>query len=80
VTRVLSVAAVVALLAGCGAANAAAVRTTPEADCSFRSGTTCWTLAGRFPAGRSSAPAPRELRAPPRAVLATAADSAAARP
>jgi hypothetical protein len=79
---VLSVAAVVALLSGCGAANAAAVRTTPEADCSFRSGTTCWTLAGRFPAGRSSAPAPtpRELRAPPRTVLANAADSAAARP
>jgi hypothetical protein len=78
----LSVGVVVALLSGCGAANAAAVRTTPEADCSFRSGTTCWTLAGRFPARRDSAPAPtpRELRAPPRPVLASTADSSAARP
>ena len=81
-TRVLTVGIGLALLSGCGAANAAAVRTTPEADCSFRSGTTCWTLAGRFPARRIStpAPAPRELLAPPPAALASTADSAGARP
>ena len=83
IARVMSAMSVgVALLSGCGAANAAAMRPAPEAECSFRSATTCWTLAGRFPAERGSppAPSPEELRAPPRAVLASTADSAAARP
>jgi hypothetical protein len=83
IARLMSAVGVgVALLSGCGAANAAAMRPAPEADCSFRSVTTCWTLAGRFPDQQSSppAPSPEELRAPPRAVLASTADSAAPRP
>jgi len=79
-TRPMSVAVAAAFLSGCGAANAAAVRTTPVADCSFRSSTTCWTLAGRFPARQISTPSPEELRGTPRPVLASAADSVAARP
>jgi hypothetical protein len=79
VIRRMHIAAAVALLSGCGAANTAAVRTTPEPACSFRAVTTCWTLAGRFPA-RQLTPPPEELRAPPRAVLASATDSSTARP
>jgi hypothetical protein len=63
------------LLAGCGAASPHAVRTTPEPACSFRSPTTCWTLADRLPRREALPPAPDSLRAPPRAVLASAGDS-----
>ncbi len=63
------------LLSGCAAASPHAVRTTPEPSCSFRSATTCWTLADRLPRREAPAPAPDSLRAPPRAVLASAGDS-----
>ena len=63
------------LLAGCGAATTTAASHAPEPACSFRSATTCWTLAGRFPARQAPPPAREDLREPPRAVLASAADS-----
>jgi hypothetical protein len=44
-----------ALLYGCATATRSASSAgNAEPDCSFRSATTCWTLAGRFPQ-----PAPR---------------------
>jgi hypothetical protein len=73
----------IVLLSGCvaGAAGTSASSATPEreGDCSFRSATTCWTLAPRVPV---SSPAPRDsapdqLLTPPRPVLAARADSAA---
>jgi hypothetical protein len=74
---VLSVAGS-ALLCGCAATTQSASsspRTAP--DCSFRSATTCWTLAGRFPPPRVAQPdsAPKELLEPPAVILATRADS-----
>jgi hypothetical protein len=63
------------LLSGCAAASPTAGGSAPEPDCSFRSVTTCWTLAGRFPFRQAPARAPEELRAPPPPVLASAADS-----
>ena len=67
------------LLSGCALATTAATRSESETACSFRSATTCWTLAGRFPVRQAPAPKPEELRALPPAVLATAADSIAQR-
>ncbi len=73
----------IVLLSGCaaGVARTSSSAATPdrEGDCSFRSATTCWTLAPRVP---SSRPVPRDsapdqLLALPRPVLAARADSAA---
>ena len=67
----------VVLLSGCAAAQSNTA-SGPEPDCSFRSSTTCWTLAGRFPP-RRLVPAtrkPDDIRDPSPAVLATTADSA----
>jgi hypothetical protein len=73
----------IVLLSGCaaGAAPVSSSSAAPERqdDCSFRSATTCWTLAPRVPV---SSPAPRDstpdqLLTPPRPVLAARADSAA---
>jgi hypothetical protein len=65
----------IGVLSGCAAASSTAAGRAPEPACSFRSVTTCWTLAGRFPIRQAPAPAPQELRSPPQAVLASAADS-----
>jgi hypothetical protein len=66
------------LLSGCAAAQPAAVRSTPEPRCSFRSAVTCWTFAARFPVRRvPPAPAQEQLRVPAPAVLASAPDTIA---
>jgi hypothetical protein len=45
-----------ALMVGCGLpAQSSSVAPEPESGCSFRSPTTCWTMAARFPAARSAA-------------------------
>jgi hypothetical protein len=69
----------VALLQGCAAATqppSAAQR--PEPDCSFRSPSTCWTMAGRFPPRlpKSAVPKPDDIRDPPPITVASKADSA----
>lgn len=64
------------LLSGCAAAQPTAARPAPEAQCSFRSTTTCWTFAARFPVRRApTAPFPDEPAAPAAAVLASVPDS-----
>jgi len=68
------------LLCGCAAtARSAAAVPEDKPDCSFHSATTCWTLAGRFPAPRPAAAdsVPDDLGHQPPAVLAKGADSAA---
>jgi hypothetical protein len=70
----------VAVCCGCGTSGqSAATMPEPKPDCSFRSATTCWTLAGRLPARRSEVPdsLPNEILKQPPASLAIA-DSAAA--
>ena len=70
------------LLSGCAAAAtpvSSSLATAAGADdCSFRSATTCWTLAPRVPTPR---PGPRDsvpdqIQTPPRPVLASEADTA----
>jgi hypothetical protein len=66
-----------ALLYGCAAATqSASSHSGSGPDCSFRSATTCWTLAGRFPPPRAAKPdsASKRLQEPPAAVLASRAD------
>lgn len=69
------------LLCGC-AAMAQSSSATPrgEPDCSFRSATTCWTVAGRFPAQRPERgdSLPDEVQSRPATILASGADTAAA--
>jgi hypothetical protein len=66
------------LLSGCVAATQSA-SSAPRGgpDCSFRSATTCWTLAGRFPQARAAKPdsVPKKLLDAPAAVLASRGDS-----
>jgi hypothetical protein len=69
------------LLSGCAAAAAPASSSSATAagadDCSFRSATTCWTLAPRVPA-QHPAPGdsvPDQIQTPPRPVLASEADT-----
>jgi hypothetical protein len=51
--RVYPIALAVAAASACAPASPAAALTPSRTpDCSFRSGSTCWTLAGRFPARR----------------------------
>jgi hypothetical protein len=69
----------IALLYGCAAAtqkSSAAPRLEP--DCSFRSPSTCWTMAGRFPPRlpKSAAPKPDDIRDPPPITVARKADTA----
>jgi hypothetical protein len=69
----------VALLCGCAAAtrpSSAAPRLEP--DCSFRSPSTCWTVAGRFPAllPESAVPKPDDIRELSPITVASKADSA----
>ena len=66
-------------LHGCAAgiqSSSAAPRLAP--DCSFRSASTCWTVAGRFPPRlpKSAAPKPDEIRGPSPITVASTADSA----
>ena len=70
-----------ALLCGCAAAaQSSSTAPEPEPDCSFRSATTCWTLAGRFPAQRPHVrdSVPTEVLTQPPTILASGADTAAA--
>jgi hypothetical protein len=70
------------LLWGCGVAAQSSSRTPPrDPDCSFRSAGTCWTLAARFPEPRAEArdTLPTDPLSGPPPVLATGADTAAAR-
>jgi hypothetical protein len=67
-----------AFLCGCAATAqpaSSAPRTAPE--CSFRSATTCWTLAARFPSPRVAKPdsARKGLLEPPAVILASRPDS-----
>jgi hypothetical protein len=77
-TRFLPAMLAATLLGGCAASAQTAsthVRTGP--DCSFRSATTCWTVAARFPAARSETgdSIAKELRRPTPRTLASRADS-----
>ena len=68
----------VALLGGCAAAQSSSAGPRLEPDCSFRSASTCWTVAGRFPP-RTPKPAPArpdEIRDPAPTAVASKADSA----
>lgn len=76
--RLLPMAVGLMAVPGCAAAaRTAAVEPTRLPDCSFRSASTCWTLAGRFPtrqsAVRDTMPELRLDGPPP--VLAAASDS-----
>ena len=69
----------IALLYGCAAAtqpSSAAQRLEP--DCSFRSPSTCWTVAGRFPPRlpKSAVPKPDDIRDFSPITVASKADSA----
>ena len=69
------------LLCGCAtAARSSSAASRPEPDCSFRSPSTCWTVAGRFPprVAKSAPPKPDEIRNPSPVTLASTADSARA--
>ncbi len=67
----------IALLSGCAAAQSSAAAQRPEPDCSFRSASTCWTVAGRFPLRRHdpSPPKPDDIRSRSPTLLASEADS-----
>ena len=69
----------IVLLTGCAAAtqsSSAAPRLEP--DCSFRSPSTCWMVAGRFPSRlpKAAVPKPDEIRDLSPVTLASKADSA----
>lgn len=67
----------IALLYGCAAAQSSSTAPRLEPDCSFRSASTCWTVAGRFPPRRprSATPKPDEIRDLSPTVVASKADS-----
>lgn len=60
------------LLSGCMRAPLVSTAPAPRPDCSFRSATTCWTMAGRFPTPAAEArdSVPDELLKEPAATLA----------
>jgi hypothetical protein len=70
----------IALLYGCAAATAqpSAIAPRLEPDCSFRSASTCWTMAGRFPSRlpESAVPKPDDIRDLSPTTVASKADSA----
>ena len=68
----------IALLGGCAAAQSSWAAPRLEPDCSFRSASTCWTVAGRFPARRPKSAPPKgdEIRDPSPTAVASKADSA----
>jgi hypothetical protein len=68
-----------ALLCGCAGGTQAAAARDAEPDCSFRAPTTCWTVSGRFPASRNTAPQPELDPRRDSSVLASRADTASAR-
>jgi hypothetical protein len=66
-------------LSGCAAASQSiSAERGVEPDCSFRSASTCWTLAGRFPPPRpeTGEPSPSEIPEPSPTILANRPDSA----
>lgn len=80
ISRAMPAVLLGALVSGCaGATTTSAAPAPAEPACSFRSATTCWTLAARFPDRQAALP-PEELRASPRPVLASASDSTTVRP
>jgi hypothetical protein len=68
----------IALLGGCAAAESSPAAPRFEPDCSFRSPSTCWTVAGRFPPRRPRSAPPKgdEIRDPSPSAVASKADSA----
>jgi hypothetical protein len=65
-----------ALLSGCAAARSSAAAPRPAPDCSFRSASTCWTMAARFPAPReAAAPDPDDIVRPSPTRMAMRTDS-----
>ena len=78
-TTTLPVALLCGLLSGCATTGQVASPAHAAApDCSFRAGSSCWTLATRFPPRRRVEPTdsqPRTILNPPPAVLASKADS-----
>jgi hypothetical protein len=74
--------ALVALLCGCAANNQSmSGADEPEPACSFRSPTTCWSVAGRFPTRHQpQPPQPERIREDSSPVLAVVADSLGASP
>ena len=76
------VATALTLLSGCAAAAAPVSSSSATAagadDCSFRSATTCWTLAPRVPTPRGEPrdSVPDQIQTPSRPVLASEADTA----
>jgi hypothetical protein len=69
----------ITLLSGCAAATqSSSAEPRLEPDCSFRSPSTCWTVAGRFPPRLSKAavPKPDDIRDPSPVTVASKADSA----
>jgi hypothetical protein len=70
----------IAVLYGCAAATAPPSAMAPrlEPDCSFRSASTCWTVAGRYPSrhAESAVPKPDDIRDLSPITVASKADSA----
>ena len=69
----------IALLSGCAAgAQPSSAAPGLEPDCSFRSPSTCWTVAGRFPPllPESAVPKPDDIRDLSPITVASKADSA----
>ena len=68
----------IVLLGGCAAAQSSSAAPRLEPDCSFRSASTCWTVAGRFPPRRPKSGSPKgdEIRDPSPTAVASNADSA----
>jgi hypothetical protein len=78
--RMMPVLPGIALLYGCAAATTQPSATAPrlEPDCSFRSASTCWTVASRFPSRlpESAVPKPDDIRDLSPITVASKADSA----
>ena len=78
-TTTVTLALVFSFFGGCArTGQVASAAHTAEPDCSFRAASSCWTLATRFPPRRAESTdlQPGKNLSPPRAVLASEADSA----
>jgi hypothetical protein len=78
-TASLALSLLLGLLSGCArTARLSAPAQAAEPDCSFRTATSCWTLAARFPTKRAepSDSQPRKILNSLPAALASHADSA----